>query len=42
MVTFAATLFKDIEFSAEDATRSDPNFLFEIYSRAIAAGFDLI
>jgi 2-isopropylmalate synthase len=28
----------DIEFSAQDATRSDPEFLREIYTAAIAAG----
>lgn len=38
MVSFGATMFTDIEFSAEDATRSDPAFLYEVYSRAIAAG----
>lgn len=38
MVTYGATLFEDIEFSAEDALRSDPEFLFQVYSRAIAAG----
>ena len=38
MVAHAASLCKDIEFSAEDALRSDPEFLYELYSRAIAAG----
>jgi len=38
MVSYGATLFEDIEFSAEDALRSDPEFLFQVYSRAIAAG----
>ena len=38
MVSHAASLCKDIEFSAEDALRSDPDFLCEVYSRAIAAG----
>lgn len=38
MVTHAKSLCEDIEFSAEDALRSDPAFLFEVYSRAIAAG----
>ncbi len=28
----------DVEFSAEDATRSDPEFLVQIFSAAIAAG----
>lgn len=38
MVSFAKTLCDDIEFSAEDALRSDPKFLCEVYARAIAAG----
>jgi len=38
MVSHAATMFTDIEFSAEDAMRSDPEFLYLVYSRAIAAG----
>jgi len=38
MVSYGATLFEDIEFSAEDALRSDPEFLYQVYSRAIAAG----
>ena len=38
MVTLASSLCKDVEFSAEDALRSDPVFLYELYSRAIAAG----
>lgn len=38
MVKLAASLCKDVEFSAEDALRSDPEFLYEIYSRAIEAG----
>jgi 2-isopropylmalate synthase len=38
MVAHAASLCKDVEFSAEDALRSDPEFLYELYSRAIAAG----
>lgn len=29
---------EDVEFSAEDATRSDPDFLVQVYSAAIAAG----
>jgi 2-isopropylmalate synthase len=37
-VTLASSLCKDVEFSAEDALRSDPVFLYELYSRAIAAG----
>jgi 2-isopropylmalate synthase len=38
MVSHASALCKDVEFSAEDALRSDPEFLYEVYSRAIAAG----
>lgn len=38
MVSHAASLCQDVEFSAEDALRSDPEFLFQVYSRAIAAG----
>jgi 2-isopropylmalate synthase len=38
MVTYAKSLCDDIEFSAEDALRSDPEFLYQVYSRAIAAG----
>ena len=38
MVSHAASLVKDVEFSAEDALRSDPDFLCEVYSKAIAAG----
>jgi 2-isopropylmalate synthase len=28
----------DVEFSAQDATRSDPSFLFEVYQAAVEAG----
>ena len=38
MVSLASSLCKDVEFSGEDALRSDPEFLYEVYSRAIAAG----
>lgn len=38
MVSHAASLCKDIEFSAEDALRSDPEFLYQVYSVAIASG----
>jgi 2-isopropylmalate synthase len=34
----ARTHTPDVEFSAEDATRSDPAFLKEVYGAAIAAG----
>lgn len=38
MVSHAKSLCDDVEFSGEDALRSDPEFLYEVYSRAIAAG----
>lgn len=37
-VRLARTYCDDVEFSAEDATRSDPAFLAQIFSAAIAAG----
>jgi 2-isopropylmalate synthase len=38
MVGRARALCPDVEFSAEDATRSDPRFLHEVVAVAIAAG----
>ncbi len=38
MVAFACSLCPDVEFSPEDAGRSDPRFLYEVLGRAIAAG----
>lgn len=38
MVTHARSHVDDVEFSAEDALRSDYNFLSEVYSVAIKAG----
>ena len=38
MVAFAKSFTTDIEFSAEDATRTDWDFLTQIFSAAIAAG----
>ncbi|TDT68040.1 2-isopropylmalate synthase [Hypnocyclicus thermotrophus] len=38
MVKYAKSYFDDIEFSAEDAYRSDPDFLCEIYAKVIEAG----
>jgi len=38
MVSFARTFCEDVEFSAEDALRSDHEFLYQVYSTAIAAG----
>jgi 2-isopropylmalate synthase len=37
-VTFARTLCDDIEFSPEDAGRSDPDFLVQVLTEAIKAG----
>ena len=38
MVTYARSLCNDVEFSPEDAGRSDPQFLYEVLSAVIAAG----
>lgn len=38
MVAFAKTFTDDVEFSPEDAGRSEPAFLYEMLSAAIAAG----
>lgn len=38
MVTHARSLCDDVEFSAEDAIRSDPEFLYQVFSAAVAAG----
>ena len=38
MVTFARSLCADIEFSPEDAGRSDPLFLYEVLEAVIKAG----
>ncbi len=38
MVALAKTFTDDVEFSPEDAGRSDPEFLYEMLERAIAAG----
>ncbi|MCL6433369.1 MAG: 2-isopropylmalate synthase [Leptolyngbyaceae cyanobacterium HOT.MB2.61] len=38
MVAFAKSFVDDVEFSPEDAGRSDPEFLYEVLERAIAAG----
>ncbi len=42
MVRYAASLVPVIEFSAEDASRSDPAFLAQCYTTAIAAGAKVI
>jgi 2-isopropylmalate synthase len=38
MVAFARSLCADVEFSAEDAARSEPDFLCEIAAIAVASG----
>ncbi|MGI6368302.1 MAG: 2-isopropylmalate synthase [Anaerolineae bacterium] len=38
MVAYARSLCSDIEFSPEDGTRSDPEFLYEVLGIAIAEG----
>ena len=38
MVAYAKTFTDDIEFSPEDAGRSDPEFLYQVLEAAIAAG----
>jgi 2-isopropylmalate synthase len=38
MVTYARSLCEDVEFSPEDAGRSDPSFLYEVLAEAIRAG----
>ncbi|HZX21349.1 MAG TPA: 2-isopropylmalate synthase [Clostridia bacterium] len=42
MVKYAAGLCPEVEFSAEDATRSEPEFLAEIFDRVIMAGAKII
>ena len=38
MVNYAKSFLDDVEFSCEDASRSDPEFLYEIIESAISAG----
>ena len=38
MVAYAKSFVDDVEFSPEDAGRSDPDFLYQVLERAIAAG----
>ncbi len=42
MVSYAKSFVDDVEFSCEDAGRSDPDFLFEIIQSAISAGANTI
>ncbi len=38
MVSYARSLCEDVEFSPEDAGRSDPDFLYLVLGEAIKAG----
>ena len=38
MVSYARSLVEDVEFSCEDAGRSDPEFLYQVIEAAIRAG----
>ena len=38
MVAYAKSFMEDVEFSPMDATRSEPEFLYQVLERAIAAG----
>ena len=42
MVSYAASLCPEVEFSAEDATRSNPEFLAQLFDRVIQAGAKII
>ncbi len=41
-VELACSYYDDVEFSAEDASRSDPEFLYEIFETVIDAGANVI
>ena len=41
-VTYSRKYVENVEFSAMDATRSDPKFLYQVYSEAIKAGATVI
>ncbi|MDL2313754.1 2-isopropylmalate synthase [Desulfovibrio sp. OttesenSCG-928-C14] len=41
-VAHASTLCQDVEFSAEDASRSDPDFLVQAFNEAVLAGASTI
>jgi len=41
-VSHAASLTKNVEFSAEDASRSDPDFLCQVFGEAIKAGAGIL
>lgn len=42
MVRYAKNRCAEVEFSAEDATRSDPKFLYRVLEKAIKAGASII
>ncbi len=42
MVRYASSLVAEVEFSAEDATRSSPDFLAHLFDRVIQAGAKII
>ena len=42
MVNYAKSFVEDVEFSCEDASRSDPEFLYEVIQAAISAGANTI
>ncbi len=42
MVKYARNLCDEVEFSAEDATRSNPEFLYRVLETAVAAGASVI
>lgn len=42
MVAYARNFCSSVEFSAEDATRSEPEFLFRVFEAAIKAGATVI
>jgi len=42
MVNYAKSFVDDVEFSCEDASRSDPEFLYEVIEAAISAGANTI
>ena len=42
MVKYAKKYCSDVEFSAEDATRSNPEFLYRIFEATIAAGATVV
>lgn len=41
-VEYAKSMCDDVEFSAEDASRSDPEYLYEVFTEVIKAGANVI